>query len=448
MRRGPRPILAAFLAGLGLGLLLTAAAQAQVVDWTDRGGSLTDRLASALQQAGQAPDGTRSYTAFRMEALVPSDARPGGSGVVVIQRSGGWTMSGLGGLVQLSDPWDEGAPEEVVDLATMSMTRPDPEPTLVRRPVLTVLTAVSGPQGASWIDAFIRLPEGKMQLRGRTFHWLGEVTNSEVLSWLRAAVGVDTYREDFREDLVGIASIQPRDMGAPALLEGLLEDPSEDVRHRAIAYLGRRPEETTPILERVYREAGHESDRAEALEALADRQGEAARGRLIDAVRDTEGSEEVRRTALGYLARIPGREVDRVLEGLLIEGDPRMRRRVVSAWERREPERAVPLLERTARRDEDEDVQQEAVESLGDVEGDLSTAALRRLFDDHPSEQIRVDALEELVRRPGGTSVAWLEELANGDVSMEVRKEAVQALGRMEDPGARQALRRILSGGG
>jgi HEAT repeat protein len=221
-----------------------------------------------------------------------------------------------------------------------------------------------------------------------------------------------------------------------------------EVRHRAITYLGRRPEETAGILEGIFETAAEISDRAEALEALADRLGPSSKDRLVRTARDREEDAGLRRVAVAYLSRVPGGDVDRALEDLLSDADERLREEVVEAWERREPRRAVPLLERVAGDDGSRRVRLQCVASLGDIEGNEATRALERLFGSEEDEEMRVEALQELAPRRAEGRADWLAGLALNDVSIEVRKEAVRQLGRMgDDPAARRALQRIIDVG-
>jgi HEAT repeat protein len=166
-------------------------------------------------------------------------------------------------------------------------------------------------------------------------------------------------------------------------------------------------------------------------------------------VEENGESEVVRRTALAYLNRFEDREMDTLLERLLADEDPLFRRRVVAVWEQREPRRAVPLLERVALNDEEERVRQAAVSSLGDISDPLAVEALATVFRRSEDERIRLVALRQRVSlmESDREKITWLDGLARGDESFEVRKEAVRQLGRIEDPAALEALRRLLDNG-
>jgi HEAT repeat protein len=294
----------------------------------------------------------------------------------------------------------------------------------------------------------MRLPAGTMHLGERPAFWLGDIETGALLAWARSRLAtLDPERDDdLREDLVGLVSMLPLSEAVEVLAGLAAGDEDEDVRHRAISYLGRRPEDTIGRLERLFDSADDPDDRARALTTLADRQGPTAKNRLLRAARSAEEVEAVRRIAISYLSRVEGRDVDEAFERLLADPDPDLRRRVVAAWERREPARAVPLLERTAGGDEEREVREAAVSSLGDIDSPLALAALQRIFDSSSDERVRRRALRERVERIAATGekVTLLAGVARDDPHFEVRKDAVRYLGNIDDPAARRVLRQLL----
>lgn len=447
-------VLVAAAVAVAITIAAVIPAAAQVVDLSSRGGDLSSRIDAALRQAAaSAEEGSRFYLVFRFSGLLPSDAEAGGGGAFMVMRYDGWSTIGSGGLLQSRDPWNRmGEGERLLDLATLQMVRPPAAPVLVERPMLAFVRGIVARGGAAVLDDIdLKLPEGRLRLRGRTAYWLGETDSGQIAAWIASADELPAERvtKAFKRDLVGLLSVQPPEGRVLGLLERMAtghED--ETVRHRAITYLGRRPEDVSRMLNRIVDTASEPKDRAEALQALADRLGPQSRDRLIRSAENRGEDEAVRRMAISYLSRIEGNDVDAVLERLLADPDARTRARVVNAWERRAPARAVPLLERTARGDEAERVRRQAVESLGDIDGPLAKAALERLFDESDDQQLRRKVLGALVKMKGDDKVSWLAGLAAGDPSMEIRKEAIRQLGRLkDDPRARRALERILDVG-
>jgi len=426
----------------------------QVEDLTREAGSLSALIGTALESAGRMQQDDRFSIAFRFDGLVPSDAHAGGGGSMVITRSDGWMMTGLGGIVSLADPWGRpGAGEQVLDLATMTMTAPDPDPVLEQRRLLCFLHGrAAGREGTKISGLSIRLAEGRMGMHERRLLWLGSAATREVTTWIGDQMASLDPRRDsgLREDLVGLLSLMPEGNDVVSMLaQYASEDEDEDVRHRAISWLGNRPENTSPRLASIFAGAEEPGDRARVLRAIAGREGPASRELLTLTVLDGDESEVVRVTALAYLNRFEDREMDALLEDLLSDPEVGIRRRVVSLWEERDARRAVPLLERVALNDSERRVQEAAVSSLGDITDTSAAQALGRIFDHSEDERVRMVALRQRLEKMDADSerITWLEKLARGDASFEVRKEAVRQLGRIEDPAARQALRRLLDVG-
>ena len=453
MRRYRAAVGVGGLAAAALTLIIGSAPQAagQVNDLSGSGGRIGTRIDDAVQRAASLEAGSRFYAIFRFEGLVPSDAEAGGGGTLFINRYGGWTMSGFSGLAPHRDMWDQlESGERLLDLATMQMTDPGPQPVLEPRPMLAVITGrVAAGRGAKIADISLRFPSGTIRLRQRQVYWLGEASGSDLVAWIRSELGSLDVSTDgsVRRDLVGLLSVQPRGGDIPAFLEEIAAgDPDGNARRAAITYLGRRPEDTSGNLTTIFSRAEDPEDRARALEALADRVGPESSDRLIAAARDTDESEEVRAVAISFLGRIGGRSVDSVLEELLSSPDRRIRDLTVEAWEDRDPARAVPLLERVTATDEDGEIREQAVASLGDIDDPRATDALERIFDSSTAEPVRRRAMRELVERKNGDGemVSWLAGIARTDSSIGIRKEAVRQLGRTNDPAAIRVLEQIL----
>ena len=348
---------------------------------------------------------------------------------MIITRADGWMMSGMGGIASLTDAWGRpGAGEQVLDLATMLLTDPDPDPVLERRELLCILSGrAAGRDGTKISGLSIRLPEGRMGMHERILYWLGDTSPRDLIGWIdERMTSLDPRRDsNLREELVGLLSLLPEgNEVVTSLLRYATEDGDEDVRQRAISFLGRRPENTSPRLATLFGGAEDQGDRARALQAIAGREGPACRQLLTLTVEDAGESEEVRRTALAYLNRFEDREMDALLERLLADEEPDFRRRVVAIWERREPRRAVPLLEQVALGDPEQRVRETAVSSLGDISDPLAAEALAKVFRRSDEERIRLAALRQRVSllESDREKITWRDGRAREDVTFVVRK--------------------------
>jgi len=444
------PGLAATLLILFLPVLTLPPVRAQVTDLSGRPGGLAGRVEAALQSVSGGEAGSRFAIALGFTGLMASDAEVTAGGTIVIHRASGWMSTGISGLMPVRNAWDDpDSDDRVLDLQSMSLTNPPPAPVLEERRLLCFLSGrLTGQAEPAVRGLSLREPIGHMYMGERPLYWVGDVTADDLLAWARSRLATldPDSDDDLRVELVGLVSLLPVSEAA-GVLTGLAEDdPDGDVRRRAIIYLGRRPENTVARLERIYDSAEDPDDRARALTTLADRQGPAAKNRLLRAARDEQEAEEIRTVAISYLSRVEGRDVDETFERLLADPDPDLRRRVVSAWERRDPSRAVPLLEGVASGDEERNVREAAVASLGDIDDPLAAAALQRLFDSSSDERVRRRALRERVAQISEISdrVTLLAGIARTDMHLEVRKDAVRYLGQIDDPSARRALRQIL----
>jgi len=434
------------------GLVLPAAAQ--VTDLSESGRQFSSRFDNAVQRvAGEAP-GSSFYVIFQFDGLVPSDVETGGGGSMVINRYDGWIISGMSGLMPSQNVWDQlERSERLLDLSTMQMVDPDPEPVLISRKIVAVVRGKVVSRGEVKLDDIsLRMPEGKIRLRDRAVMWIGDAGQPELESWIGSQMTSMDASDDrsVRRDLVGLLSLQPQGGDVLGMLQGLAsEDQDSSVKRAAITYLGRRPEDTAGTLNSILSGAENPEERSIALETLADRIGPAASDRLIEAARDEDEAEEVRRVAISYLGRIDGADVDRVLEGLFSSPDPEIRKRIAETWERRDPDRAIPLLERVSINDEDEEVCRQAVASLGDIDAPATLNALEKVFNSTTAESVRRRALRELVEKRNGDpeTVTWLVAVARNDSSLDIRKEAIRQLGRTNTPQARRALEELIKVG-
>jgi len=375
-------------AAFALIVALASPAWAQVNDLSGSGGLVGSRIDEALQRAAGAEVNSRFYIILRFDGLVPSDAEAGSGGTLMINRYDGWMMSGFSGLAPSRNVWDQlESGERLLDLATMQMTDPGPQPVLEPRPLLAVVRGrVVAREQTRIEDVSLRFPSGAIRLRERPVYWLGEASASELVEWIRSQLGsLDADRDrGVRRDLVGLLSVQPQGGDVLDTLEqSATRDTDGNVRRAAISYLGRRPEDTVRHLTMILSGADDPDDRAVALEALANRTGPAGLDRLIAAARDGNEAEKIRAVAISF---------------------------------------------------------------LGDIDDPRATDALETIFDSSDPEPLRRRALRELAERKTGDGyiVNWLAGIAHSDPSLEIRKEAVRLLGRTNNPEARKVLEELL----
>jgi HEAT repeat protein len=94
----------------------------------------------------------------------------------------------------------------------------------------------------------------------------------------------------------------------------------------------------------------------------------------------------------------------------------------------------VPLLKELAAAGTDAAVQEEAIETLGDVDNPRAAEALRELARTHPDDQLRMEAVKTLAETAASAeSVSLFKSLALSDRSEDVQREAIEALAELAD---------------
>ncbi len=300
-------------------------ARAQVNDFSGRSGTLSSRIEAALRAASTGREGSRFRVVFGFEGLVPSDVQAGGGGGMVLQRYDSWSMTGFSGLLPVADAWNRpGRAGTVIDLATMQTAAALPAPVLQTRSLLAFLEGRVREGRARLEGVSIRLPQGRLALGERPLWWLGRIEGGEVYGWLDTSLRPDVAGEQggLRRDLTGLLSTLP---GPGGVLERLTQlasgDPDLDVRRAAVRYLGRRPEETRPILQRLFRDASDEQLRMEAMTGLLVRMEQGQVSWLAEVAR-TDPSLRLRREAIAELGRSGDPQARRILEEIVGIGRP------------------------------------------------------------------------------------------------------------------------------
>jgi HEAT repeat protein len=115
---------------------------------------------------------------------------------------------------------------------------------------------------------------------------------------------------------------------------------------------------------------------------------------------------------------------------------------------------AVPLLEQIAIKDQDHAVQEEAIDTIADLDDTRSLETLMQLARSHASVDIRREAVEALAQRAsdqheGRASsdrtavVELLSTMAKSDRDADVQVEAVETLGEIHDSSSVAQLREL-----
>jgi HEAT repeat protein len=111
-----------------------------------------------------------------------------------------------------------------------------------------------------------------------------------------------------------------------------------------------------------------------------------------------------------------------------------------------DPESTTPILRRVlARRDDcSENLRRAALWLLGRRTDAESTGLVMNAARNDPDLRVRADALRFLAAMPGDQAISTIEEIARTPGNEELQRAAVSALGRSDNPRARQSIRAII----
>ncbi|PYO80611.1 MAG: hypothetical protein DMD63_00780 [Gemmatimonadetes bacterium] len=144
------------------------------------------------------------------------------------------------------------------------------------------------------------------------------------------------------------------------------------------------------------------------------------------------------RKALNQAATQPGASCDRE--------DLAVRVEALNSLGQTDPESTTPILARLlARRDDcSATLRRAAVYILGRRTDDEARNLVMGAARNDPDIRVRADALRFLAAMPGDQPVATIEEMARTPGNEQLQRAAIEALGRSDNPRARQSLRNII----
>lgn len=131
-------------------------------------------------------------------------------------------------------------------------------------------------------------------------------------------------------------------------------------------------------------------------------------------------------------------------EILADESQPqRVRREALDAIADRRPPDLIPLLEKLAL-GADNALALEAIDEIGDLEGEAVLTTLTALLARAPDLRRRLEIVDSIADLEGPGAVAALAETARRDPDPRVRRAAAEELGDINTPAAREALIQLL----
>jgi HEAT repeat protein len=197
-----------------------------------------------------------------------------------------------------------------------------------------------------------------------------------------------------------------------ALTDVARTHPTVDVRREAIETLGQAmlSEQAMVFLARVAREDAHADVQREAVETLGEIKHPGVLPALIEIAR-THPTPDMRREAIETI------------------------RDTMPADD------AEAFLAKVVREEGNVDVQREAVEALGELEGGRGIGEVAKVALTHPVVDVRREAIETLVEHaPHPTALDVLNRIVSGDGDEGVRRQALEGLAELSEGAGIPAL--------
>ena len=216
------------------------------------------------------------------------------------------------------------------------------------------------------------------------------------------------------------------------LRKAIQEDRSRRVREEAVEAIGEMSApEATAVLEELATTGDDRRVREEAIESLVEQAPPERSVAAMEKIAFEDTYEDLQEKAVEQLADLP-RSLTLPILRKVAETHPSRSIRVKALEQLAEsapPAEAAALFEKIVFEDTYEELQEGAVEAMGQLPQAQAIPSLQKVVDKHPSEDIRdkaVDALLELL--PTAESARLLEKVAQDDPSSDLRKGATGAL--------------------
>jgi HEAT repeat protein/beta-lactamase regulating signal transducer with metallopeptidase domain len=295
-------------------------------------------------------------------------------------------------------------------------------------------------------DALVELVDlaGERQLRAEAVEALGERHDEKALRALDALIQDDPDLEIQRAAVEALGNL-PNGAGLRDLLDIAHRHRSYQVRAQAVETLGdlERPGEVMEALADIARRDPHPEVQRTAAETLGNLDDAAAVFPLLVALANEHEREDVQVAAVETLGSLEHPEAAAALAGIA-ERHPRRdvaRAAVESLGSVAEVGAAFEALERIVWNHKDLEVQMEAAETIGELEGVPTAESLAKIVDRHPRAEVQMEAVEALGDQPEhAAAIRSLRGLIESHPSSELRQHAVDKLGEFEDPEVTTAL--------
>ena len=263
------------------------------------------------------------------------------------------------------------------------------------------------------------------------------------LSSLMASSHSDDVQRQALESLGDLGAL-----GMPAVIDAARTHPNADLRRAAIETVGdKSPAQAVDLLAEVARRDRDPDVQRQAIETLGDLHNARAYNLLVDLAR-THPSSDVRQKAIETLGDSKGVSRDSllaVLSDFSRDRDADIAGRALETLGDMHDPRALAIVARVARGQQDEDTRNKAIETYVDAAStDSALALLKSLLTSDAPEDITNKVLETLSDMHGGAGIPLLMETARSHPNRDVRADALRRLAERDDPRARALLEQTL----
>ncbi|HTI03849.1 MAG TPA: HEAT repeat domain-containing protein [Gemmatimonadales bacterium] len=257
------------------------------------------------------------------------------------------------------------------------------------------------------------------------------------LSNLMASSHSDDVQRQALESLADLG-----ELGMPAVIAAARTHPSADLRRAAVETIGdKSPAQALDLLAELARRDRDPDVQRQAVETLGDLHNARAYNLLVDLAR-THPSSDVRQQAIETLGDSKGASRDSllaVLSDFTRDRDADIAGRALETLGDMHDARALAIVARVARGQQDEDTRSKAIETYVDAAStDSALALLKSILASDASEDITNKVLGTLEDMHGGAGIPLLIETARSHPNRAVRADALRRLAESDDPRVKQ----------
>lgn len=319
----------------------------------------------------------------------------------------------------------------------IQIIKSDPSSDIRQEAVETIAETAAPEEAIRILNDVIRTERQENVLR-EAVETIGDIESPKAVATLRELAAGHSNRWVRIEAVETLGQMDAGPDIAELLHRIAVQDADKDVQAEAVETLGELPSAIAiPALIDVARNHPNPEIRAEAVETLGESQGDDRRAvEAITAIARNDRSQRVSDEAVETLGEMGTSEaLDVVAEVASKHSDPEVRRQAGEAiGQSSDHDWAIQKLMQIARDGNNAEVQQEAVETLGEVEDPRVVGELIDLARTHPNEDVRAEAIETLTEIEISENVInSLSAIAMTDPSVDIGERALEALGELDD---------------